>query len=139
VKGEITGAEDVVVEGIVEGGINLKQNTVSIGRSGRVMASIHAKVIHVEGEVTGDLFACDAVVVHKTGSVRGNINSPRVTLEDGSRLKGSIDTEVASVEVKLSSTDGNVKNASANNNNSNNNKKAEPQANGTANQGAALQ
>lgn len=92
-NGELTGAEDLLIEGVVEGTINLKQNVVTVGKSGRVQAQIHAKIIHVEGEVQGDLFAAELVIVHRTGQVRGNISAPRVSLEEGAKLKGAIDTE----------------------------------------------
>jgi cytoskeletal protein CcmA (bactofilin family) len=92
VKGEITGAEDILVQGTVDGTLNLKLNIVTIGKSGRVSANVYGRIIHVEGEVTGDCFGTEQVIVHKSGSVRGNITAPRVSLEDGARLKGTIDT-----------------------------------------------
>ena len=96
-KGEISGAEDLSISGFVEGSIQLKQNTVTIMQTGRVQADIYAKIIHVEGDVTGDLFAGEVVVVHKSGQVKGNIKAPRVSLEEGARLKGAIDTDNAVV------------------------------------------
>ncbi len=92
VKGEISGAEDLLIEGFIEGTVNLKQNVVTIGKNGRVTANVFGKVVHIEGELNGDCFASDQVIVHKSGSVKGNISAPRVTLEDGARLKGAIDT-----------------------------------------------
>jgi len=103
-KGEISGAEDLSISGFVEGSIQLKQNTVTIQQAGRVQADIHAKIIHVEGEVTGDLFAGEVVIVHKSGQVKGNIKAPRVSLEEGARLKGAIDTDNA-VGTEMKSTD----------------------------------
>ncbi len=96
IKGEVTGAEDLLVQGFIEGLVNLKQNIVTVGKSGRVTANVHGRIIHVEGEVVGDLFGTEQVVVHQSGSVTGNISSPRVSLEDGARLKGAIDTSAAS-------------------------------------------
>lgn len=95
IKGEISGSENLLVLGSVEGTINLKENTVTVGKGARVNANILGNVIHVEGEITGDLRGREQVVVHKTGYVRGNIASPRLSLEDGAKLKGSIDTEVS--------------------------------------------
>ena len=104
VKGEITGAEDLLVEGFVEGTVNLKQNEVTVGKSGRVNANVYGRVIHVEGEVTGDCYGAEQVIVHKSGHVKGNIAAPRVTLEDGARLKGAIDTSSSMGETSTVST-----------------------------------
>ncbi len=93
IKGEVTGSEDLLIHGTVEGTVNLGENTVTVGASAKVKADIYGRVVHVEGEVLGNLFGAEQVTVHRTGYVRGNITSPRLSLEDGARLKGSIDTE----------------------------------------------
>jgi cytoskeletal protein CcmA (bactofilin family) len=93
IKGEITGAEDLVVEGSIEGNIELKQNCVVIGKGGRVKANINAKMIQVYGEVTGDLVGSEQIIIHESGTVRGNVSAPRVALKDGARLKGAINTD----------------------------------------------
>ena len=101
IKGEISGSEDLFVLGNVEGSIHLKENSVTVGKSAKVSASIYANVVKVEGEVQGDILGRQQVIVQKTGHVKGNITAPRLTLEDGARLKGSIDTEPQSVEASL--------------------------------------
>jgi cytoskeletal protein CcmA (bactofilin family) len=93
IKGDLAGEEDLVIEGRVEGRVDLKQNNLTIGRNGRVRADVFGKVVTVEGEVDGNVFAQEQAVLRQSGAVRGNITSPRVTLEDGSRFKGSIDME----------------------------------------------
>lgn len=93
IKGDLAGEEDLVIEGRVEGRVDLKQNNVTIGKNGKVRADVIGKVVTVEGEVDGNVFAHEAAVLRQSGAVRGNITSPRVTLEDGSRFKGSIDME----------------------------------------------
>ena len=103
VKGEITGAEDLFILGFVDGTVNLKQNVVTVGKSGRVNANVYGRILHVEGEVTGDCYGTEQVIVHKSGQVRGNISAPRVTLEDGARLKGAIDTSVGTAETTATS------------------------------------
>ncbi|WKZ56715.1 MAG: polymer-forming cytoskeletal protein [Bdellovibrionota bacterium] len=95
VKGEISGDEDILIEGSVEGAINLKKNAVTVAKSGRVKANISGVVIHVEGEVVGDLHGVEKVVVHSSGKVVGNISAPRISLEEGGKVKGMIDTESA--------------------------------------------
>ena len=93
IKGDLTGDEDLIIEGKVEGKVDLKQNNLTIGKSGRVRADIFGRVVTVEGEVDGNVFAQEQAVLRQSGALRGNISSPRVTLEDGSRFKGSIDME----------------------------------------------
>ncbi len=93
IKGTVSGDEDLVVQGKVEGTIDLKDNEVSVGQSGKVDADINAKVVKVDGEVSGDISGGEKVVISKSGNVRGNIVAPRVTLEDGAIFKGSIDMD----------------------------------------------
>ena len=93
IKGELTGEEDLMIQGRVEGRIELKKNNVTVGKKGSVQADIYGKIISVEGEVEGDLFGEEKIIVRKSGIVRGNMTAPRVNLEDGARFKGAIDME----------------------------------------------
>ncbi len=93
VKGDLTGEEDLKVEGRVEGKIDFKQNRVTIAKSGRVKADVYGKLVMVEGEVEGKLFAQDQIIVRSSGSVRGSLSAPRVSIEDGARFKGTIDMD----------------------------------------------
>ena len=108
IRGDLTGEEDLVVQGSVEGTISLGENLVTIGKEGRVNATVSARIINIEGEVQGDLQGNEQVVVRRSGNVRGNISSPRVMLEDGCRFKGSIDMDLSD------STDANKKVADIN-------------------------
>ncbi|MCH9649570.1 MAG: polymer-forming cytoskeletal protein [Deltaproteobacteria bacterium] len=91
IKGDVSGQEDLIIEGTVEGEVSLRKHNVTVGRTGKAKADIYGKNIRVEGEVRGNLFGEEAVVIHETGSVAGNITAPRVSLENGSTFKGSID------------------------------------------------
>src|ERR1700730_1628798 len=93
IKGDLSGDEDLVIEGRVEGKIDLKQHNVTIGKNGRVRADVFGNTVVVEGEVDGNLFAQQQAILRQPGAVRGNITAPRVMLEDGSRFRGSIDME----------------------------------------------
>jgi cytoskeletal protein CcmA (bactofilin family) len=93
IKGDLSGDEDLVIEGRVEGKIDLKQHNVTIGKNGRVRADVFGNTVVVEGEVDGNLFALQQAILRQSGAVRGNITAPRVMLEDGSRFRGSIDME----------------------------------------------
>ena len=91
IKGELTGNEDLTIEGKVDGKIILKDHNLTIGANGRITAEIHAKTVVVVGEVVGNITADDKVEVAPTGSMKGDIVAPRVVLADGARFKGSID------------------------------------------------
>jgi cytoskeletal protein CcmA (bactofilin family) len=93
IKGDLSGEEDLVIEGRVEGKVDLKQNNVTVGKNGRVKADVFGKVVVIEGEVDGNVFAREQAILRQSGAIRGNITAPRVILEDGSRFKGSIDME----------------------------------------------
>jgi cytoskeletal protein CcmA (bactofilin family) len=93
IKGDLSGEEDLVVEGRVEGKVDLKQNNVTVGKNGKVRADIFGRVVTIEGEVDGNVFAREQAILRQSGAIRGNITAPRVVLEDGSRFKGSIDME----------------------------------------------
>jgi len=93
IKGELTGEENLIIEGSVEGTIHLEKNDLTIGANGRIKADIHAKGVIVEGELQGDIVGTEKVIIRRSGNMRGNIVAPRVTLEDGAMFKGSIEME----------------------------------------------
>jgi len=98
IKGDISGEEDLIVQGQVEGRIELRQHNVTVGKNGRVKADIWGKIISVEGEVRGNIFGEEKIVIRSSGVLHGNITAPRVTLEDGSKFKGSIDMDSRQAE-----------------------------------------
>ncbi len=93
IKGDLSGDEDLLIQGQIQGKIKLKSHNVTVGPSGRVKADIQGKTIRVEGEVDGNLFGEEEIVIRASGRVQGNLQAPRVTLENGSNFKGSIDMD----------------------------------------------
>jgi len=93
IKGELTGSEDLTIEGQVEGKIELRQNVLTIGPNGRIKAQIFAKAIVVQGEVHGNIAATERVDIRDNGSVDGDISAPRVAIADGAHFRGSIDMQ----------------------------------------------
>ncbi|MFI5177305.1 MAG: polymer-forming cytoskeletal protein [Vicinamibacterales bacterium] len=91
IKGELSGSEDLTIEGQVEGKIELKQNVLTIGPNGRIKAQIVAKAVVVQGEVTGNITATERVDIRDAGSVDGDLSAPRVAIADGAHFRGSID------------------------------------------------
>lgn len=106
IEGNLSGGEDLFVEGRVKGKIDLNQHSITIGTKGRIKADIHGRSIVVMGEVDGSIYGLEQVILRKSSKVRGNLFSPRVSLEDGSDFKGSIDmTSKPAEEVKPTQKD----------------------------------
>jgi len=91
IKGNLSGGEDLQVEGRVEGKIELAQYSITIGTKGRIKADIKGRNIVVIGEVEGNLYGSEQIVLRQSSKVTGNLVAPRVSLEDGANFKGSID------------------------------------------------
>lgn len=91
IKGELSGSEDLTIEGQVDGKIELRQNVLTIGPNGRIKAEIFAKAVVVQGEVTGNITATEKVDIRDAGSVDGDLAAPRIAIADGAHFRGSID------------------------------------------------
>lgn len=94
-KGELTGEEDLLIQGRVEGIIDLKGNHLTIGEQGSVKANLMAKTITINGTVEGDVIGQERIEIKSSSNVKGNLVAARVTLEDGAKFRGSIDMESA--------------------------------------------
>lgn len=90
IKGEISGSEALYVDGRIEGKITMPESRVTIGRNGRVDASIKAREVVVMGKVQGNIECSDRVDIRAEGSVTGDISTVRISVEDGAALKGGI-------------------------------------------------
>lgn len=95
IKGELSGSEDLTIEGQVEGKIELRQNVLTIGPNGKIKAQVFAKSVVVLGEVTGNITASEKVDIRDNGAVDGDITSPRVAIAEGAHFRGSIDMQKA--------------------------------------------
>lgn len=91
VRGDISGTENLLIEGEVQGTITLPGGRVTIGERGRVRARIFAQEIVVSGRVQGDLLATDAIFLRSTAMVLGNVVSPRFVVEQDALLRGTVD------------------------------------------------
>lgn len=91
IRGELTGEEDLIIEGRVEGQINLKNHNLVVGEGGNVEAEVFAKSVIVLGQLKGNLNAEEKVEIKASGSLTGDIQSPRAVIEDGAKFKGCID------------------------------------------------
>ena len=95
IKGDISGDENLLIEGSVEGSVNLSSHELTIGKTGKVHANIAARTIRIDGEVNGDISGKEKVLVSSTSNIKGTIVTPKMTLEEGARFKGTIDIDPA--------------------------------------------
>jgi len=93
IKGDVSGDEDLLIEGRVDGKVNLGKHNVTIGSNGHVKADVHGRTVVVEGQVEGDLHAKEQIVLRHSAKVEGSIAAPRVTLEDGAVFRGGIEMD----------------------------------------------
>lgn len=91
IKGELTGDEDLTIEGRVEGQIKLRDHNLVIGPHGAIQGEINAKNLTVNGMVVGSISADELVEIKASGSVVGDIESSRISIADGGYFKGSVD------------------------------------------------
>ncbi len=93
IKGELDGSEDLTVDGQVEGKIELRDHTLTIGANGRIKAQVFAKSVVVLGELIGNINAAEKVDIREDGSVDGDIVAPRIAIAEGAHFRGSIDMQ----------------------------------------------
>src|SRR5258706_8988704 len=93
VKGEITGSEDLLIDGSVEGLIQLDERKLTVGATAKLTADIIAREVVVDGTVKGNLRAKDRIEIKKDGSVNGDLTTARIMIEDGAYFKGSIEID----------------------------------------------
>lgn len=91
IHGDLTGNEDLVLEGTVEGRVDLPNNQLTIGANGRIPAEVNAKSVIVIGHVQGDVNGTERVEVQATGVVEGNIRTPKLLVAEGAVLNGKVE------------------------------------------------
>lgn len=94
VEGRIVSAEDLTIDGAVEGSIELGNHSLTIGAGAAVTADLTAKIITISGSVTGKVHATEMVDLRATGSVDGDIAAPRFVMAEGATARGKIEAGV---------------------------------------------
>jgi cytoskeletal protein CcmA (bactofilin family) len=90
IKGDLSGNEDLEIEGKVEGKVELPNNQLTIGSNGDVQAQVTAKSVVIVGRVAGDVHGTERVEIQATGVVEGDVTAPKLIVAEGARLNGSI-------------------------------------------------
>jgi cytoskeletal protein CcmA (bactofilin family) len=93
VKGEITGSEDLTIDGQVEGRIHLPDHTLTVGPNATIVADLNAKVVIVFGSVVGTITARDKVELRSSASAEGAISCGRISVQEGAKLNGKVETK----------------------------------------------
>lgn len=91
IKGELSGSEDLTIEGKVDGEVELPDHVLTVGPNGRINAQIFAKVVVVMGNVTGNITASEKINIRENGTVEGDIVAPTIAISEGAQFRGSID------------------------------------------------
>lgn len=91
IKGELSGSEDLYLDGEVEGSVELSGHNLTVGPNGHVQANINAKEVIVQGKVDGNISGSDRVELRKSAVLVGDISTQRIVIEDGAYFKGGID------------------------------------------------
>jgi cytoskeletal protein CcmA (bactofilin family) len=91
IKGEVTGSEDLFVDGHVDGKLSLTNGSLTIGPNGKVKADVTAREVIVRGKVEGKVSGRDKVQLWSTGQVTGEVQTDRLAIEDGAMLRGKVE------------------------------------------------
>jgi cytoskeletal protein CcmA (bactofilin family) len=93
IKGELSGSEDLYIDGRVSGTIELRGNRLTIGPNGQIQANINAKGVVVQGKLEGSIQASDRVELRASAVMVGDVVTQRIAIEDGAYLKGKVDIQ----------------------------------------------
>jgi cytoskeletal protein CcmA (bactofilin family) len=95
IKGDVSGAEPLYIDGRIEGTLNFAESRVTIGRNAVVVANVNAKEVVIMGTVTGNIHCTDRLDIRSEGSLTGDVVTPRVCVEDGAMVKGAVEVRAA--------------------------------------------
>jgi cytoskeletal protein CcmA (bactofilin family) len=93
IEGRIVSTETLNIDGSVEGAIEVGDHNLNIGPGAAVKADLIAKTVSISGSVTGNVMASEKVNLHPTGSVDGDITTPRLVMADGAVIKGRVEAQ----------------------------------------------
>ncbi|HEX9111540.1 MAG TPA: polymer-forming cytoskeletal protein [Terriglobales bacterium] len=93
IKGELSGSEDLYLDGQVEGSIDLRNHSLTVGPNGKVKANVSAKGVVIQGKLDGSVTASDRVELRQSAVVTGDVTTQRISIEEGAFLKGKVDIQ----------------------------------------------
>jgi cytoskeletal protein CcmA (bactofilin family) len=95
IKGEVSGGESLYIDGRIQGTINIPDHRITIGRNGAVTADINAREVVIMGKVNGNVICNDRLDIRSEGAVTGDVVTPRISVEDGAHLRGSVQVQAS--------------------------------------------
>ncbi len=98
IKGELSGSEDLYLDGEVEGSVELRNHSLTVGPNGRIKANVNAKEVVIHGKVDGNVRGNERVELKKSAVLNGDVVTQRIVIEDGAFFKGSIDIQKGEVK-----------------------------------------
>jgi cytoskeletal protein CcmA (bactofilin family) len=108
IKGQVSSSEDLVIDGCVEGTIELSGHCLTVSPGASIKAELVGRIITIGGTVTGNVAASEKIAIRATGSVEGDIRAPRIAVSEGSVLRGRVETkrpEVATAEIEVATAE----------------------------------
>ena len=102
IKGDVISEEDIVIAGEITGIVQAKSHHIHVANTGVLNADITGNIVSIEGSVKGNIVGLENVIITSTGNVLGNIECPRLSLEDGAKFKGSIEMNPLDVTASIS-------------------------------------
>lgn len=114
IKGEVTGTEDLFVDGLVEGKITIANSTVTVGPNATVKADITARELVLRGRADGKFTASERIQIWHTARVHGELKSERIAIEDGAELSGKVEAGRVAGAATAGEATGHGKKAEAN-------------------------
>jgi len=93
IKGELSGSEDLYLDGQVDGSIDLRNHSLTVGPNGKVKANVSAKGVIIQGKLDGSVTATDRVELRQSAVVTGDVTTQRISIEEGAFLKGKVDIQ----------------------------------------------
>jgi cytoskeletal protein CcmA (bactofilin family) len=93
IKGQVTGSEDLQIDGIINGPVSLHGHELTVGSTAQLTSEIHAGEVIAYGKIVGNIHARGRVDIKKDGSIIGDISSARISIEDGAHFKGRIEID----------------------------------------------
>jgi cytoskeletal protein CcmA (bactofilin family) len=104
IKGDVTGSEDLFIDGLIDGKISLENSEVTVGPNGTVKADIVARQLTFRGAAEGKFIAADRIQIWHTARVHGDLKAERISIEDGAELRGKV--EAGKVSAKATVEEG---------------------------------
>jgi len=115
VKGELSGSEDLTIDGQVEGKISLRDHNLTIGQHGKIRAELVARTVTIRGKVEGNIQASEKVEIQQGGRLDGDIVAPRIAIADGAHFRGKVDMETKGAAKTAQASSGTVQASSGTN------------------------